>query len=61
MDFYYSSKCLRYMHRNSYTDAIVRSFISSCDCFESVGYAKNVNTCSCVHMCDKIRVTLPYE
>lgn len=40
MDFYYSSKCLRYMHRNSYTDAIVRSFISSCDCFESVGYAK---------------------
>lgn len=40
MDFYYSSKCLRYMHRNSHTDAIVRSFISSCDCFESVEYAK---------------------
>lgn len=48
MDFYYSSKCLRsetwsllrYMHRNSYTYAILRSFTSACDCFESVGYAK---------------------
>lgn len=38
MDFYHSSKCLRYIYTNSYT--IVCSLISSCDCFESVGYAK---------------------
>lgn len=50
MDFYYSSKCLWYMYRNSYIDVIVCSFISLCDCFELVGYVKML-ICVIVYIC----------